>query len=1225
MKTYSAEEIEINKNNQEWINQEINTTNGFILYKMKDYKIYPDKEVLMQNKHPLAIQFLLDNYDLNNQEKEDIMDWLSSQGIDEKLFKEELDENTIDNFLSKKKEIPQDTILPLNLILKHASYLLEEDSYRIDNILNLSFQKISYQDFVKIPKKIKEKYPWIYTYNKNFFKNREHGIEYYQIVKNKKEGLNLKYYKNFPFEEKDLPMIDNILKKTNDREYDKKKYNDLMNYGLDKFISKLDYFKKYNQSDLTSFSLKEIQEHRKEIQEIIIHKNKKEDWRQGFYALYDMKININQLEILMNDSFFEQLKNKTREHRLFEHIDKDFPKERKEKEIFIRNYYIQYMLPKLSEVSSEEINNMLRVMDQIYYQLNYNQEEEKKEIIQKIEKLTSFILEKEINTNQLPFFINLKKEIFAIDNQELIDKKFHKFVNPNGFFWLISLWKEVGSNPNNLEKKSQINIESMLMKLVESINDKQFFKDKKINNNYKKIFLTIIEYFENQELKYVRHSFKNELMTLKNLIKGKKLLKLSNIDWNQDNYNFIAFDSENLEKNHYQETIQMIRPEFAEEYLQQKKHFSKSLFSFLINNAHQKENQVLLKKYIEIFQEDIENSPLLPKILQSPYQKYFYQNTSFEKEEKIFQEIKELTLLMDELYQKEKILEQKIEVNYNKIKGKLDYLQIQQEQDWNQISIDDLNEENQLKALFYFTNKKEEIKKQIEENKQKISFSFIEYYIEEQLKNHNFEEINWMDENSWLYKLKDNIKNHLHEMSYEDFMNNIENKYFLKTMFNLKEDYNQQQILQLKQFSNEQCKNITDKILQMLLNHQNEILRYSEGNIGDSLKKIFFLFDHQKVDFVKEYMKDKYPEYLLYSYDYQVEKSFKTSNFIKTPYSPEELLKIYEDIYQKYQTYIIHTTTNDRIYNFIHNMLVPDNQRRENKEEKIKTMQEYQKKIEFFKEKNPAIYLLSIYPENIHSFNPYWGDDDGKGNKITRDESENIFFSKYIDIPKMLEGMLLFLKTFDSKYIQNKDKEEIKGLIQRFYYSLEFEENNNNVYLSHLNENQSTIICDFFMNHYPLILFRNNRLGSIKNLQKYIQENKKEYYSLNHIREILYPKEDMIPNYFSMNDSSGNLSSVGLNILQYFQNAIEYAVEKNNTEIIEYLSFEIESYKFVEKNFDYEKKQKYYQNKEHITTSIIDFIKENNVFQQYLEKAKLKIFLDKNLVEQKVKNKFNKI
>lgn len=1218
MKIYSNKEIEINRNNQDWLNQEIDKTNGFVLYKMKDYKIYPNKEILIQNKHPLAIQFLLDNYDLTNQEKEDIMDLLSSHGIDEKLFKEGLDENTIDNLLSKKKEIPKDTILSLNLILKHASYLLEEDSYRVNNILKLSFKKISYQDFVNIPKKIKEKYPWIYTYNKNFFKNREHGIEYYQIVKNKKRMLNLEYYNNFPFEKTDLSMIDDILKQNNDNEYNKKKYDNLISYGLDKFISKIDYFKKYNQSDLTSLSLKEIKENSKEIQDVIL--NKKDNFRQGFYSLYNMKININQLEVLMDDKFFEQLKNKTSEYRLFENIDRDFPNERKEKEIFIRNYYIKYMLPKISEISAEEMNNVLNVLIQIYEQLDDNQEEEKKEIIQKIEKLTSFILEKEINTNQLQFFIELKEKIFAIDNQELINKNFHKFVNPNGFFWLLSLWKEIGYDSNFLKNKSQNNVEYMLIKLIESINDKNFFKDKKINNNYKKIFLKIIEYFENQELRFVRHSFKKEISTLKNLIKGKKLLNLSNIDWHQDDYNFMAFDSKNLEKIYYQNMIQVIRPEFAEEYLQQKKHFPKELFYFLINNADKKENQNILKRYIEIFKEDIENSPFLTTIIQSPYQKYFYQNTSLKKEEKIFQEIKELNLLMNTLSQKEKILEQKIKVDYNKIKDNLDYLKIQQEKDWNQISIVDLNEENQLKALYYFTNKKEEIQKQIEENKQKISFSFIENYLEKQLKDNNFEEINWLDENSWIYKLKDNIKNHLNKMNYEDFIKNTENKYFLKIIFNLKEDYNKQQILQLKQFSNEQCKTITDKILEMILNHKNEILRYSEDNIKDNLIKIFFLFDHQKVDFVKEYMKEKYPEFLLYSYNFKVEQNFNPSNFIKTPYSLEELVKIYEDIYKKYQTYIIHSKTNDRIYSFINNMLLPYNERIENKEEKIKIMQEYQKKIEFFKEKNPAIYLLSIYPENIHSFNLYWGEYNEKGNKITRDEAENIFFSKYIDIPKMLEGMLCFLKTFDSKYINNNDKEEIKGLIQRFSYSFEFEENNTNKYESHLNKKQSDIICDFFMNHYSLILFRNNRLGSIKDVQKYIQENKKEYYSLNYIQNILYPKEDMIPLYFSQ-----NLLIFGENILQFFKNAIEYNIEKNDTKIIEYLSFEIESYKFIEKNFDYDKKRQYYEKKGEIITTVIDFINDNDVFQQYLEKAKLKIFLDKNLIEQKVKNKFNKI
>lgn len=1223
MKKYSKEEIEINKNNTQWIYEEIEQSNGFILYKMKEYKIYPNKDILINQHHPIAIQFLIDNYDLTIEEKTNIMDLLSSSGKDKKLFKDGLDQDTLDDFLSKEKEIPEDSILSLDIIIKHANYLLEEDSYKIENVLKNSFQKITINDFSTIPDEIKKKYPWIYTYNKRLFKNRNYGIEYYELVKNKKNSLSLKTFSYFPFEEKDLDMIDKILKDSHYNEFHSNNYQNLVNLKLDRWISKLEYFKKYNPKDVTIFDLEEVQKYKKEIQDVLL-KSQKEHWRRGFNAIHNASIKLNQLELLMDDQFFEKLKKQTSEYRLFNYIDKDFPKERKEKEIFLRNYYMDTMIKKIPKISLDEINIFLEVAKHVFYEFNYLQEEEKNKVLEKIKKITDFVLEKDINNHNINFFLKLEKNIFAMNNEDFSNKNFDKFVNPNAFFFLIKMWKEYSSQREELERISQINCEHMIVKVIEKLNDKNFFKDKKIQKNYQIFFLKIIDYLENQDTKHIRKGFQNELSELKKILLPKDLLNkiyIQSINFEKDDYNFLTYDVHNLDDVQYPEIIQQIEPNFVEEYFQEKKQWPKNLFRYFINNADQKENQIILKRYIEMFQKEIENSSYLESILKSPYQKYFYVNHSFEKDEKLLKEIKDLDQYQKSLRSKEKILSQKLNTEAYRLSDKLNFDKIEKEKNWDSVNIAELNPEDQMKGLLYFYKQCEKISKEIEPKQKQISFSFLENYLLKQLKNENYEEIIWLDQNHYLYHLKDNIKEYFNNMSYEQFLKNIENPYFLKTIYSLTE-INEKQILQLQQFTNEQCKEITNHMLKAF--QKNKIFAYtSENTMKYYLEKIFYLFDQEKVDFIKDYMRENYPEYLLYSYNYQIGSLYHASLFIKEPYSKEELLEIYESIYKKYKTYIIYTDTNDRISNFMKNMLSGHLERHKmSDKEKEKEMEKYLEKINFFKEKNPAIYLLSIYSEITNAFNTNWGKKKDNNQNITKDESENMFLNEYVDIPKTLEGIKMFLDTFESPHISRKDKEEIKSLIQNFNFQLYFE--NNNIYNSYLSEEKSVMIADFFIKHYPLLLFKMERFAGIENMQDYIKEYKKDYYSLENIQNILYPKEDMIPAYFAL-ENNQSISTSGQEILKFFKNAIDYAVTKNDLSIIEYLAFEIESYQFVEKNFDYEKKAKYYHNKQNISTMIIDFLQENEEMNEYFNKVKLKIVLDKNLIENKVKNKFNKI
>lgn len=1226
MKTYSSEEIEINKNNQDWMNQEIEQSNGFVLYKMKEYKIYPDKDILLNNHHPIAIQFLMDNYNLTIEEKENIMDLLSSSGKDKKLFKDGLDLDTIDDFLSKKKEIPEDSILSLDIIVKHANYLLEEDSYKIENILKNSFKKITIKDFSTIPTEIKKKYPWIYTYNKRLFKNRNYGIEYYELIKNKKNRLSLKTFLYFPFEEKDSEMMNRILKDSHYNEFNRNSYQDLVNLKLDRWISKLEYAKKYNPSDIKIFDLKEIQEYKKEIQNILLN-SQKEGWRKGFNVIHNASINLNQLELLMDDEFFEKLKKETSEYRLFNYIDKDFSNERKEKEIFLRNYYMNTVIQKIPKVSLKEINIFLEVAKQVFHEFGYQDDEKKEQLLQKIQIMTDFVLEKDIDNHNINFFLKLESDIFTMNNNDFAKKNFDKFVNPNSFFFLIKIWKEYSSQREDLERISQVNCEQMIFKVIEKLNNKNFFKDEKIQKNYQLFFLKIIEYFENQDFKYVRGGFKNELSELKKTLLPKGLLdkiKTPKINFEKDNYNFLSYDKNNLEDIQYPEIIQEIEPTFVEEYFQQQKKWPEKLFRYFIQNAEQKENQLILKKYIQMFQGEIENEPYFENVLKSPYQKYFYENHSFEKDEKLLKEIKDLYQYQQSLRSKERILSQKLDTEAYRLSDKFNFDKIEKEKNWDSVNIAELNPEDQMKGLLYFYKQREKISKEIEPKQKQISFSFLENYLSEQLKNENYEEIVWLDTNHYLYNLKNNIKEHFKNMNYEQFLKNIENPCFLKTIYSLTE-INEKKILQLQQFTNEQCKEITNCMLKAF--QKNKIFEYtSENKIKYYLEKIFYLFDQEKVDFIKDYMKENYPEYLLYSYDYSIGSFYNPSLFIKEPYSKEELLEIYESIYKKYKTYIIHTDTNDRISNFMKNMLCGHLERNKmSDEEKQKEMEKYLEKINFFKEKNPAIYLLSIYADIANAFNINWGKKKENNQSITKDESENMFLSKYVDIPKALEGIKIFLDTFESPHISKKDKEEINALIQNFNFQLYFEENNNNIYNSYLSKEDSLMIADFFIKHYPLILFKMERLGSIANLQDYIKEYKQDYYSLENIQNILYPKEDLIPAYFALENNQGEINTSGQEILKFFKNAIDYAVTKNDLSIIEYIAFEIESYQFVEKNFDYEKKAKYYHNKQNISTMIIDFLQENEEMNEYFNKVKLKILLDKTLIENKVKNKFNKI
>lgn len=301
--------------NKDELNKEIRESKGYVLNVMNRNKIFPSLDFLMEDVSSYSLLSIIKNYNLSRKQLKEVRGYFNNYS-----------QNVITNDILSKDEVltclKDGTILPLNTKLdletiKNNYLELSEqyikDDYTIKKVMTNSLIGISEEDFFSLDESFLRNNCYLFNINPNLFESRAYGEKYkkYILEENEKNGryTNIESFRNYIFKNDDKAFLEELLaiKKSL---YRSANYNNYLRFkGFKDLISKEDYFKKYNSSDLTNFSEKEIKENLRSFQNILLKNIKKEEGEPfKVIACYDM--DINQQYLLIDNYFIDELINK---------------------------------------------------------------------------------------------------------------------------------------------------------------------------------------------------------------------------------------------------------------------------------------------------------------------------------------------------------------------------------------------------------------------------------------------------------------------------------------------------------------------------------------------------------------------------------------------------------------------------------------------------------------------------------------------------------------------------------------------------------------------------------------------------------------------------------------------------------------------------------------------------------------------------------------------------
>lgn len=342
-KTYLQKLIENSKD----FEQVINETNGFVFYLLEKNGIFPDKKMLINFLSAPMLNFLLKNYELDEQESVLISSYFSDRStvVENKVFEEQ----AITDRVKNSSPIPSNTVLSYKVLKENqqeiSNRLLQEYSFK--KVYAKSIEALSMQEILDLDVLIST-HPYetmISTY---------HGDKTYKQIYLKAIDKKLNFYKEKPgyellnnivLEEKDKKLVKKILSKG--RYYDKKygQYKKITNFT--KLISPLEFFKSYNHEDLTYLSKEDIIANKFDIQGLFF-----KDRMLKSVEFYDsISDNLDKLELLIDD---ELIKNYLNSHYGYFDVSES-PKTSK---IIIKKIF-NYLAKNIESVEFEKVNSLI--------------------------------------------------------------------------------------------------------------------------------------------------------------------------------------------------------------------------------------------------------------------------------------------------------------------------------------------------------------------------------------------------------------------------------------------------------------------------------------------------------------------------------------------------------------------------------------------------------------------------------------------------------------------------------------------------------------------------------------------------------------------------------------------------------------------------------------------------------------------------------------------------
>ena len=585
-------EISLDKN---LLEKEIQETKGYVLFLMESEKIFPKIDYLVEKINPYSIDFILNNYSLDDEQKKQFRKLLNK---DDPRIKINLSEQEIVQYLKNNIELPKDTILSAEILNQYFYEIGNQwnlgSENNIEKILINSIKNITLNNFLHLNKDFLKKNLFLFEENSDFFADEEYRKLFKEVYLSSKSSFDPELLKNFKPTIEDRPFLEILLnknlKKHGFRNSISFSYEECCSKipGFDKVFSKMEYFEKYKKDSLKIFNEQEIEEHKEKIQEILFN-----NCEYDSYAFLDQVVRIDawdyQIDKIIDKNLIKRIidqylnKNK-KEYFYLRSIYSDI-KENREKENILKTNIIDLLITypeyqqKIEGLSFREFS-----YDLLSFNFNNQYIEEKK--INLLTKYVNIFLAGQLKNEALS---NNSREVIAYFNKYQLEniKQYAKTNCSVNLLWLI------------LNYNKQIDKEYDKFKYTDSEHNKEIILlIKKIANN-----------LNNQESKFLLKLFNFENKeNYQDLKQDKFIINKKN--------NFLDYKNNNF-KNLSSDLIYLIL------------HFDKKSENYILENKiqlddniilsflHDGKNLEFLKKYIETNQEKIiKNEGLVNKIRQ---------------------------------------------------------------------------------------------------------------------------------------------------------------------------------------------------------------------------------------------------------------------------------------------------------------------------------------------------------------------------------------------------------------------------------------------------------------------------------------------------------------------------------------------------------------------------------------------------------------------------------
>lgn len=1221
---YSTKESleELVQNKDEFLNV-INESNGFILEILKNNNIKPELDMLVDNLSVFTIQYITDNYQLNPKQTEKITIFLSDE---ETILNKKLTPTEVEEYLVNKEALPRGTDLSLEQINKYykeieAQFNFDEDGMASN--LKSSFRKFSMEDVYKLERKFLLKNSYVLASKPAFFNDDKYREFFKEIVFKAYKKPSIRSFRSYIFrsDEKELliKLLENEEMSSWRDEY--AEYSKISGFTL--LLDKYEFFQRFETNNLEHFSDAEVENNVDFFKKVYLESKEDKTYHETFNKLFNKKMTVKKFKVIFDEEFVEKyISDLTSEpegriRKFFGYNDAEYDKTIIDKKAHLSKIIAGLVARNITLENGKKITDVCKLYDIFQFrddlerQRNSPEDEiatnlDKEKIEESYHIIFNNIVPEYLKNEKFPRLANHVKDIFNPVTINFAEEFFKNNININNFYVLALIYNENRDkyfhDHNKIQFMEQLKkyMNTMHKALTENNNNDEMFSLKSILTNLKKNE-------KSQEDKFIKEM-------LAKIPKNKGII-------NSDEYNFLAFETNGIEKLSMWEAVYSIRSELGDYILKNNVIPPNSFIKHCLYNIGLEKNVKFLKGFAEKHREYIEkDDELLSGYLASEKQSKIFPQNDSSKTEKYFNDAITLMKRSDFAYEQRELISKlfpKEEMPYSFKEGKYPEIDIDKFDENIEITKDISKQEAKSLSICFY-KKKELLNKQLEAKDSLISYSFMVDKINDYFSKQDFETILSIKKSRLKYE-QDCFTNYTNNVNFETLKNNLDNPAFF-TLLKDSINYDNKTDIKFPKYSYEQNMELAN----ILFN------KYKEEKDTESYRYSYtFLhfFAEENRDFIKEFAIEKLPLAMFYGYDFrpQGSDSFTDKKFIKGTYSNEELYQAFLNLEEKGKGFLSYRDVNADYKNLFGPVFFAESRNRTNNVEP--SDEKYQSFLNFVQDKSPMLYLLVA---NQEIFNPMLDFGRSKENQPkyrTRDEAAHHYFLQNFDLDTILKGVDAVFDKMTAKNLDSDGQDiinkklasySVTRMIMHTYYDY-YDSNYKEIYESKASNEYTLKLMKKIFERSPLHFVERHKMGNALEPVKFFKSNIDEFYSFENVKNFIFPNSELHCEYLNLEDSHGNTSQARLRLLDYTTSIIEHAVEKRDTKVIDFINHAITQHKFIKKEMKHNHRYAAYKN---INDTFINAISKDFNINSLLSNAKLKMDLDGSLeINKPVKRK----